>query len=215
MDLLKGDRCMDLCWCVVPVDFTLAWIWWCNIFTSDDKLCKGDGVNNVIMFVPINMCLGTDPIVAWYKHNNIIYNIPFKYLFIWGENVTSSNPNKGKRHCTHAPTYIHIPVPLQCILPFYLQLQIYYSWDIPIPQRPLSTLTLITATSRELFIATLIIMVLNYTLMNICSLVPSWSNIIPMGYTNQALHHLTQISFWFNLPWTFHIHHLTPQKSWS
>ena len=121
----------------------------------------------------INRHLGTALIVAWYKHKNIIYTIPFTYLVIWGETFTSSNPSKGKRHCTHAPTYIHIPVPLQCILPFYLQLQIYYSWDIPIPQRPLSTLTLITTVSRELFIATLIIMVLNYTLMNICSLVTS------------------------------------------
>ena len=113
---------------------------------------------------------------------------------------------------THQHRSTHLTF-LQYTLLLSLQLQMYSSSDIPNPQRPLYTLTVITTVSREMLIATLIIMVLNHTLINTCLLVPSLYKNIPLGYTNQALHHLTQIFVWLNLPCTFRIQHFPPQNS--
>ena len=99
----------------------------------------------------------------------------------------------------------------------FLQNILYHfsSWDITIPPRSLYTLTLIPVASRELFIAALMSMILNYTRRNPCLLVLLYSTYIPLESINQALHHPTQRSAWFDPPWTFHIHHFPPQSSWN
>ena len=107
---------------------------------------------------------------------------------------TSSTPSKVEIHCTHAPTQKFVDVPLPYTLPFSLKVQIYSSWYILITSNSLSTLTLISVTSRELFIATLMNMILNYTPRNTYFLVPSCSKNIPRESTDQELQHLTQRS---------------------
>ena len=57
-------------------------------------------------------------------------------------------------------------------------------------------------------------MILNYTWRNPCLLVTWWSKNTPLDSINQALHHLTHRSEWFNPPWTFQIHNLPPQSFW-
>ena len=119
---------------------------------------------------------------------------PLRNFYFGGAIFTSSNTSKGKRHCTHAQTQIILTVTLLQTLPLYLQVQMDPSCDIPIPSRSLSTLTLITNTSKELFIATLMSMMLKYTWRNACLLVPTHSNHISLESTNQSLHHPNQIS---------------------
>ena len=72
---------------------------------------------------------------------------------------TSSITINGKRHWTHASTHILMPVHLTYIFPLSLKVQMYYSWDITIPPKLLSTLTLRPVVSREFFIVTLMKMI--------------------------------------------------------
>ena len=53
---------------------------------------------------------------------NIIYTIPFTYLVIWGETFTSSNPSKGKRHCTHAPVDEVVNDPYGVLITYTLEI---------------------------------------------------------------------------------------------
>ena len=107
--------------------------------------------------------------------------------------LTSSTPSKGKRHCNPVPTQILVLSPLTYTFIFSLKANIDYSWDIPIPPKLLSTLTLRPFAPIELFIATLMNMILNYTQRNPCLLVTLCSKNTPMEYTNQEIHNLTQI----------------------
>ena len=154
-------------------------------------------------------------IYLWFliQKNNICYTTPFTDLVIWGCKMYIINSKQGKSHWTHAPTQIHVPVFLPWTLPFYLQVKMDYSWDIPITPRSLYNFTLRLAAPRQLFIDTLMIMMLNYTQKNPFLLVPLCFKNILLEYTNQAIRILIQRSVWFNLTWAFQIHHFPLQSS--
>ena len=147
MDLLKGDRCMDLCWCVVPMDFTLPWILWCNIFTPDDKLCKGDGVNNVIMFVPINNGICTkahvdeavnDPHGVLIKYTPEIIAVStgeelYTNIRQLARTVTTSFSVSSRFWCCCPPHPFpdHPPQP-KCLLPLFAFYDVHYCQSHPL-----------------------------------------------------------------------------------
>ena len=121
----------------------------------------------------INRQLVKALIVAWYKHNNISYTIPFADFVIWGCKIIPSTTSKVNIHWTPVPTQILVTLPLSWTLPLSLKVHMDSSWYIPIPSKLLSTLTLRHVSSRDIFIATFMIIILNYTPSNPCLLVTS------------------------------------------
>ena len=54
MGILHDDRLKDMCWCVVPIPFSLLGVDHVNFAPLDDKFWKGYGVRDFIVLVPSN-----------------------------------------------------------------------------------------------------------------------------------------------------------------
>ena len=170
-----------------------------SLVNSDELWCLCYQYTTWLISHLINRLLVTAPIFNWYKHKKISYTIPFSDIAIWRCTIYIIN-SKQEEKSLEPHTNIYICTFLPTLDPSFFPKSVdLFFMGYSNSTKVIIYFTLRPVASRELFVAELMNMILNYTPINTCLLLPSCSNNIPLESNNQAIHNLTQTFVLLNL----------------